>query len=948
MDDGTFPHPSSVLFSAVSPSMLQSPSIPSRSSTSPPHDEHDTDKGESGQQQQQQRHRQQVPVVQSHRTWNTERTDTSTATTPQTTGSSTVHTGSTPWTATGTPLTRNDSTGNASTNTRSAPLAAPHATIAVPSVTEPNIVRIVLSKTSSTTTSGTSTPEVTARSEPKIPSIQQDQPPPTLRRLSSSIGDETCGEGSNVTQVVDGPLACSSSSLAGTTTTSASGLAPSTSSTTILQETSTTASTATLRLPLPTARSSFTSVPDDIKLGIFPEPSSSTTVPSITARANLVPSPGVPPGLEWQDSQGGVQLLDPSDPSQQVKPSRSSNLVTESSLPSPPQQPSKTTISSTNNNNNKDENQPKIRLSLTSSSSLSPSSPAIQVEPQRIVPPNQESAHHLPCGDEHRSHVSRDCKPMIVTNHHDSLSIGVADGTMSFSILSTTTLLKASDIATVDTVASPPTPATTATTAAAADELPTNCDSILAPSANTTVISMDNNTVQLLPTMTATTPCTTPSLWIDADDFDNNNQPKMMNKFEEETIMAQEPAKGTAQETYSSQMVVVTKDVIGKREPTTRTLIFSHPRDDAINMMETPESMSQTAHPTQPSSPTAATLLPVAAVASTSNPKDNSDTELVENINHSDDTQVLPIATTSGNKNHVDAGTTTTSRGNTNVTRKKRPSSESSTGGAGPAAKKSRHGNQAGRWTGDEHQAFLRGLGLYGREWKKVATLIPTRTSSQVRSHAQKYFAKQQREHQHSATNDLGFSYTGETNSTDDTSLWEDDGMPTSGLKGRGGMKDDDILYDELDDTERTTMHGCIGDSSGLVHTTGMSGATRSRSNCWYEELPDAVRVQAARIMAHPETVQREVTYTMEQLKQRYRELQEQLQRSQFKAGRDPPPTAAPPPPPSSSSSSSSSSSMASMMLHNEELIALHVLQGGLKRDDASSFSSKSRSAASL
>ena len=47
-----------------------------------------------------------------------------------------------------------------------------------------------------------------------------------------------------------------------------------------------------------------------------------------------------------------------------------------------------------------------------------------------------------------------------------------------------------------------------------------------------------------------------------------------------------------------------------------------------------------------------------------------------------------------------------------------------------------------GRWTKEEHQAFLQGLKVYGREWKKVAQNIPTRSSAQIRSHAQKYFAK--------------------------------------------------------------------------------------------------------------------------------------------------------------------------------------------------------------
>ncbi|KAL7454782.1 hypothetical protein ACHAWC_006372 [Mediolabrus comicus] len=53
-----------------------------------------------------------------------------------------------------------------------------------------------------------------------------------------------------------------------------------------------------------------------------------------------------------------------------------------------------------------------------------------------------------------------------------------------------------------------------------------------------------------------------------------------------------------------------------------------------------------------------------------------------------------------------------------------------------------------GRWTAAEHRAFLEGLKIHGREWKKVATCIPTRTAAQIRSHAQKYFAKVSKEKQ--------------------------------------------------------------------------------------------------------------------------------------------------------------------------------------------------------
>jgi len=47
------------------------------------------------------------------------------------------------------------------------------------------------------------------------------------------------------------------------------------------------------------------------------------------------------------------------------------------------------------------------------------------------------------------------------------------------------------------------------------------------------------------------------------------------------------------------------------------------------------------------------------------------------------------------------------------------------------------------KWSDDEHKNFLRGLHRFGRgRWKEVSTLIKTRTSTQVASHAQKYFLK--------------------------------------------------------------------------------------------------------------------------------------------------------------------------------------------------------------
>lgn len=50
-----------------------------------------------------------------------------------------------------------------------------------------------------------------------------------------------------------------------------------------------------------------------------------------------------------------------------------------------------------------------------------------------------------------------------------------------------------------------------------------------------------------------------------------------------------------------------------------------------------------------------------------------------------------------------------------------------------------------GRWTKDEHESFLAALQTYGKEWKKVAAKVKTRTVVQTRTHAQKYFQKLQK-----------------------------------------------------------------------------------------------------------------------------------------------------------------------------------------------------------
>ena len=58
-----------------------------------------------------------------------------------------------------------------------------------------------------------------------------------------------------------------------------------------------------------------------------------------------------------------------------------------------------------------------------------------------------------------------------------------------------------------------------------------------------------------------------------------------------------------------------------------------------------------------------------------------------------------------------------------------------------PSTKESVYYN-TGRWSEEEHHKFLEGILEYGNEWKKVQNLIGTRSSTQARSHAQKFFLR--------------------------------------------------------------------------------------------------------------------------------------------------------------------------------------------------------------
>lgn len=52
----------------------------------------------------------------------------------------------------------------------------------------------------------------------------------------------------------------------------------------------------------------------------------------------------------------------------------------------------------------------------------------------------------------------------------------------------------------------------------------------------------------------------------------------------------------------------------------------------------------------------------------------------------------------------------------------------------------------SGRWTKEEHQRFVEGLKKFGKNWKQVEEYVGTRNGAQIRSHAQKFFNRLERE----------------------------------------------------------------------------------------------------------------------------------------------------------------------------------------------------------
>lgn len=94
----------------------------------------------------------------------------------------------------------------------------------------------------------------------------------------------------------------------------------------------------------------------------------------------------------------------------------------------------------------------------------------------------------------------------------------------------------------------------------------------------------------------------------------------------------------------------------------------------------------------------------------------------------------------------------------------------------------------AGRWTQEEHAAFLRGMQMFGRRWTKVAQVVGSRTTVQVRSHAQKWEIKRAKEGNKTKEN-IGGDGAFDIPAARPGGIFDGKGAPQQNTAGRGRRK---------------------------------------------------------------------------------------------------------------------------------------------------------------
>jgi SHAQKYF class myb-like DNA-binding protein len=99
------------------------------------------------------------------------------------------------------------------------------------------------------------------------------------------------------------------------------------------------------------------------------------------------------------------------------------------------------------------------------------------------------------------------------------------------------------------------------------------------------------------------------------------------------------------------------------------------------------------------------------------------------------------------------------------------------------------NGENTGRWTAEEHRLFLQGLEQHGKGWKKIASLIKSRTVVQIRTHAQKYFQKLAKARQNGEEGDVAMEGRGGSSSLSNAAPMNGNAANTKRRRQTSGSK---------------------------------------------------------------------------------------------------------------------------------------------------------------
>lgn len=95
--------------------------------------------------------------------------------------------------------------------------------------------------------------------------------------------------------------------------------------------------------------------------------------------------------------------------------------------------------------------------------------------------------------------------------------------------------------------------------------------------------------------------------------------------------------------------------------------------------------------------------------------------------------------------------------------------------------------SKQGRWTDEEQRLFASAVQIHGKRWKKLEQVMGTRTSTQCRSHGQKYFLKLKKDQARTITTD-----STREEGTESSGDFESAEMPAEIGENEGNLEDMD------------------------------------------------------------------------------------------------------------------------------------------------------------